>query len=94
VAATWVWFRRAPTDFYRLLGDVDGSGTVDQLDLADIAAARGQSVGQIAAASNQPVSALSPLSADVNGDGTVNNTDLLLATKSRGRSLGSGLPLG
>ena len=44
--------------FYRLLGDVDGSGTVDQLDLTDIAAARGQSVSQIAAAINQPASGL------------------------------------
>jgi hypothetical protein len=75
--------------FFRLLGDVDGSGTVDQLDLNDIAAARGQSVGRIPAAIGQP-----PLSMDVNGDGSVNNTDLLLATKSRGRSLATGLPLG
>jgi hypothetical protein len=80
--------------FYRLLGDGDGSGTVDQLDLSDIAVARGQSVSLIAAATGQPASSLTPLSMDVNGDGTVNNTDLLLATKSKGRSLGNGLPLG
>ena len=34
--------------FYRLLGDVNGDGTVDQNDLNEIAAARGQSVSQIA----------------------------------------------
>ncbi len=80
--------------FYRLLGDVDGSGTVDQLDLYDIAAARGQLVSLIAAAINQPASALASQSMDVNGDGSVNNTDLLLATRSKGNSLKSGLPLG
>jgi hypothetical protein len=79
---------------YRLLGDAVGAGTVDQLDLTDIAAARGQSVGQIADAINQPASGLAPLSMDVNGDGSVNNTDLLLATKSKGNALKSGLPLG
>ena len=80
--------------FYRLLGDVNGDGIVDQNDLNEIAAARGQSVSQIAAAIGQPASGLTPLSMDVNGDGSVNNTDLLLATKSKGNSLKKGLPLG
>ena len=62
--------------FYRLLGDVNGDGTVDQNDLNEIAAARGQSVSQIATAINQPASGLTALSMDVNGDGSVNTTDL------------------
>ena len=74
--------------FDRLLGDVTGDGTVEQNDLNAIAAARGQSVAQIAAAIGQPASGLTPLSMDVNGDGTVNNTtDLALATRSEGRKL-------
>ncbi len=39
--------------FYRLLGDVNGDGIVDQNDLNEIAAARGQSLAQIATAINQ-----------------------------------------
>ena len=80
--------------FYRLLGDVNGDGTVDQNDLNEIAAARGQSVTQIATAINQPASGLTALSMDGNGDGSVNTTDLALATKSKGNSLGKNLPLG
>ena len=80
--------------FYRLLGDVNGDGTVDQNDLNEIAAARGQSLTQIATAINQPASGLTALSMDVNGDGSVNTTDLALATKSKGNKLGTGLPLG
>ncbi len=80
--------------FYRLLGDVNGDGTVDQNDLNEIAAARGQSVNQIATAINQPASGLTALSMDVNGDGSVNTTDLALATKSKGNKLGTGLSLG
>jgi hypothetical protein len=80
--------------FYRLLGDVNGDGTVDQNDLTAIAAARGQSVSQIAAAIGQPAASLTALSMDVNGDGSVNTTDLALATKSKGRSVASNLPEG
>ncbi len=80
--------------FYRLLGDVNGDGTVDQNDLNEIAATRGQSATQIATAINQPASGLTALSMDVNGDGSVNTTDLALATKSKGDSLKKGLPLG
>ena len=80
--------------FYRLLGDVVGTGTVTQLDLADIAAARNQSVSLIAAAIDQPASGLIPLGMDVNGDGKVDNTDLTLALDSKGNSLKSGLNLG
>ena len=79
--------------FYRLLGDVNGDGTVDQTDLNEIAAARGQSLTQIATAINQPATGLTALSMDVNGDGTVNTTDLALATKSKGNSLKNGLSL-
>jgi hypothetical protein len=83
-------------DFYRLLGDVNGDGSVDANDLAAIAAARGQSVAQIATAIGQPASGLTPLSMDVNGDGTINTIDVALATaaKNRGNSLKKGLTLG
>ena len=80
--------------FFRLLGDVNGDGTVDQNDLNAVAAARGQSLSQIASASGQPATGLTALSMDVKGDGSVNTTDLALATKSKGRSLGKNLPLG
>ncbi len=80
--------------FYRMLGDVNGDGIVDQNDLNEIAMARIQSLSQIATAINQPASGLTPLSMDVNGDGSVNTTDLALATKSKGNKLGTGLPLG
>ncbi len=79
---------------YRLLGDVNSDGTVNQNDLNEIAAARGQSLSQIATAINQPASGLTALSMDVNGDGSVNTTDLALATRSKGRSLSKNLPLG
>ena len=80
--------------FYRLLGDVNGDGTVDQNDLNAIAAARGETLSQIATAINQPASGLTALSMDVNGDGSVNTTDVALATKSKGQKLGTGLSLG
>ncbi len=80
--------------FYRLLGDVNGDGTVDQNDLNEIAAARGESLSQIATATGQSATGLTPLSMDVNGDGSVNTTDLALATSSKGRSLGKNLTLG
>ncbi len=73
--------------FYRLLGDVNGDGVVDQNDLNEIAAARGQSVSQIASATGQPATGLTRLSMDVNGDGSVNTTDLALATHSKGNNL-------
>ncbi|MGO9600226.1 MAG: dockerin type I domain-containing protein [Isosphaeraceae bacterium] len=70
--------------FYRLLGDVNGDGIVDQND-----------VNQIAASINDTSQAgWTPLSADVTGSGTVTAFDLTLATRSKGRKLGSGLPLG
>ncbi len=86
----------ATHSFYRLLGDVNGDGVVDQNDLNEIAAARGQSVSQIASAIGQSATGLTPLSMDVNGDGSVNTTDLALATRSKGHklSLGSGQTLG
>ncbi len=81
--------------FFRLLGDVNGDGTVDQNDLNAVAAGAGASrLSQIASASGQPATGLTALSMDVNGDGSVNTTDLALATKSKGRSLGKNLPLG
>ena len=75
---------------------MNGDGTVDQNDLNEIAAARGQSVSQIATAIGQPATGLTPLSMDVNGDGSVNTIDLALATaaKNRGNSLKKGLTLG
>ena len=73
--------------FYRLLGDANGVGVVNQNDLNAIAAARGQSVSQIANAIGQPATSLTPLSMDVNGDGSVNTTDLVLATRSKGNKL-------
>ena len=71
--------------FYRLLGDVNGDGTVDQNDLNEIAAARGQSVSQIATAIDQPATGLTPLSMDVNGDGSVNTTDLAAGDEVQGQ---------
>ena len=75
---------------------MNGDGSVDANDLAEIAAARGQSVGQIAAAIGQPAPGLTPLSMDVNGDATINTIDVALATaaKNRGNSLKKGLTLG
>ena len=70
--------------FYRLLGDVDGDGIVDQNDLNEIAA----SIGETSPAG------WSPLSADVTGAGSVTAFDLTLATRSKGRALSSGLSLG
>ena len=66
-------------DFFRLLGNVTGSGTVSNADLAVIAAALGQSG--------------SMLNADVNGDGYVNAYDRTLALHSIGRHLAAGLHL-
>ncbi len=81
--------------FDRILGDVTGDGVVDQNDLNAVAAARGQSLGQIATAIGQPASGLTALSMDVNGDGAVNTIDTSVATtaKNRGNKLGQGLPL-
>ena len=78
----------ATHSFYRLLGDVNGDGMVDQNDLNEIAAARGQSVSQIASATGQPATGLTPLSMDVNGDGSVNTTDLAAGDEVQGTVAG------
>jgi hypothetical protein len=70
--------------FYRLLGDVNGDGIVDENDLNEIAASIGEA-SQLG---------WTPLSADVTGAGTVTAFDLTLATRSKGRKLGTGLSLG
>jgi len=70
--------------FYRLLGDVNGDGIVDNNDLNSIAAAIAESAP----------TGLTPLSADVIGSGTITSFDLTLATRSKGHKLGSGLSLG
>jgi Dockerin type I domain len=70
--------------FYRLLGDVNGDGVVDNNDLTDIATELAQS----------SPTGYTPLSADVNGDGSVTAMDTTLATRAKGHKLGTGLPLG
>ena len=70
--------------FYRLLGDVDGDGIVDESDLNEIAT-------EIGTAS--PVG-WTPLSADVTGSGSVTTIDLMLATRAKNHKLGTGLSLG
>ncbi len=71
-------------NFYRLLGDVTGDGTVDNNDLNEIAAE--------ITLSNP--TGLAPLGAAVNGDGTISALDLTLATRAKGHKLKSGLSLG
>ena len=73
--------------FYRLLGDVNGDGVVDQNDINEIAAARGLSSIQIANAIGQSATGLTPLSMDANGDGLVNTIDQALASLYKGRKL-------
>jgi hypothetical protein len=63
--------------FYRLLGDVNGDGTVDNNDITIITAALGESG--------------TGLDADVDGSGSVNSSDRILAMRSRGRALAPGL---
>ena len=70
--------------FYRLLGDVDGDGVVDQNDLNEISAAIGTS---------SPVG-WTPLSADVTGAGSVSAIELTLATRAKTHKLATGLSLG
>ena len=70
--------------FYRLLGDVDGDGIVDESDLNEIAANIGETSPQ----------GWTPLSCDAADTGTITAVDLTLATRSKGRKLGSGLSLG
>jgi hypothetical protein len=70
--------------FYRLFGDVDGDGIVDQNDLNQIAAEIG---------TTSPVG-WTPLSADVTGAGSVTAIDLTLATRAKNHKLGAGLSLG
>ena len=71
-------------NFYRLLGDVTGDGTVDNNDLNEIAAEINLST---------PAGFI-PLGADLNGDGVVSAVDLALATRAKGHKLKSGLSLG
>jgi hypothetical protein len=71
-------------NFYRLLGDVTGDGTVDENDLNEIAAEINLS---------NPAGFV-PLGADVTGTGTVTALDLTLATRAKGHKLKSGLSLG
>ncbi len=70
--------------FDRLLGDVNGDGTVDESDLNAIATDIGQSA---------PLG-WTPLSADVTGGGAVTALDLTLATRAKGHKLGAVLSLG
>ena len=70
--------------FYRMLGDVNGDGIVDQNDLNEIAAEIGTTA---------PVG-WTPLSADVTGSGSVTAFDLTLATRAKNHKLGAGLSLG
>ncbi len=88
--------------FYRLLGDVNGDGSVTQTDLTEIAAARGESSTAIASTILQTSTAIAtqinglsphllPLNADVNGDGSVTTLDLGLATASKGQALNPSL---
>jgi hypothetical protein len=65
--------------FHRLLGDMNGNGIVNSLDVDIVNAALGQS------GINH--------NADVNGDGVVNQIDRVLARRSLGRRLNGGLPL-
>ncbi len=71
-------------NFFRLLGDVTGDGTVDNNDLNEIAAEINLS---------NPTG-LAPLGADVTGEGTISALDLTLATRAKGHKLKSGLFLG
>jgi len=70
--------------FYRLLGDANGDGIVDQNDVNEIAAAINDS----------SPAGWTPLSADATGAGAVTALDLTLAMRSKGRKLGTGLSLG
>jgi hypothetical protein len=63
--------------FYRLLGDVNGDGTVDLSDSNQITSDLGLA-GPL-------------LNSDADGDQTVDTTDKALAIKSRGRSIAAGL---
>ncbi len=71
-------------NFYRMLGDVNGDGTVDENDLNEIAAEINLS---------RP-NGLAPLGVDVNGDGTVSALDQSLVARAKGHKLKSGLSLG
>jgi hypothetical protein len=65
--------------FFRLLGDANGSGLVDELDVMIVNAALGQ------AGAN--------LEGDMNGDGVVNQIDRILVRRALGRRLSGGLSL-
>jgi hypothetical protein len=76
-------------DFYRLLGDADGSKKVDSADVTLVSNATGQSTVD-------PTLRTGP---DINGDGVVNATDKTLAQLNLNQELGKGkdgkyLPLG
>ncbi len=71
-------------NFYRLLGDVTGDGTVDENDLNEIAAEINLS----------NAAGFAPLGADVTGEGTITALDLTLATRAKGHKLKSDLSLG
>ncbi len=71
-------------NFYRLLGDVTGDGTVDENDVNEIAAE--------ITLSNP--TGFAPLGTDVTGEGTISALDQTLATRAKGHSLTKGLPLG
>ena len=76
-SSTCNWIPRSPAktrlSFSRLLGDVNGDGTVDRSD-----------VHQVAVAIVHPNSGVY---GDVNGDGRVNLADLEMARRWRGRTL-------
>jgi hypothetical protein len=56
--------------FFRLFGDVDGNGVVNDTDIGLVQTAQGQSGGNLAT--------------DLNGDGLVNLTDLTNVKRRRG----------
>lgn len=67
------WCETRPFSFGRLLGDVNGDGVVNGVDISlirrNLGAKRASPPG------------------DVNGDGVVTTTDLNLARRTRGRSI-------
>ena len=68
--------------FDRLLGDVDGDGTVSAADVSAVQAAEMRNLTGIGAAAF-----------DVDGNGAVNSVDLFLVTKSKGRKISGGVTL-
>ncbi len=68
--------------FDRLLGDIDGDGTVSAADVSAVQAAEMKNLIGIGAAAF-----------DVDGSGAVNSVDLFLVTKSKGRKISGGVTL-